>query len=274
MKNALRMVSCFALLGGFLASCGSTTASESSDSSSSSSDQIVLPDEVTGMTVDDFANVRAKSTGLLNEPISVFEPANAASLLSVLQGKSLPTVTILTVDDELNVVYGDGSKGEDFFTVYLTILYKVGTIPGIKIESQKALDLYLAGIRSNTLIKDSYLVSSDPEILKRASEDTFAKTFYLAFDASPYDLNNDDDYYVASALSTIDSADTIILGEENAKLEEAVEWLNARFKSTWVKTEDHLSRAICSGAYGVMTENVSETRWVGRGSNSSLLTAV
>lgn len=257
MKNALRMVSCFALLGGFLASCGSTAASESSDSSSSSSDQIVLPDEVTGMTVDDFTNVRAKSTGLLNEPISVFEPANAASLSSVLQGKSLPTVTILTVDDELNVVFGDGSKGEDFFTVYLTLLYKVGTIPGIKIESQRALDLYLAGIRSNTLIKDSYLVSSDPEILKRASEDTFAKTFYLAFDASPYDLRTDDDCYAVSALSTIASADTVILNEESANLEDTVEWFNARFKSTWVKAQTHLARALCSGAYGVMTQDAS-----------------
>ena len=85
MKNALRMVSCFALLSGVLVSCGPTTASES-DSSSSSLSQLDLPDEVTGMTVDDFPNVRAKSTGLLNEPISVFEPANAASLSSVCFG--------------------------------------------------------------------------------------------------------------------------------------------------------------------------------------------
>lgn len=256
MKKALRMLSCFALLGGVLVSCGPATTSEN-DSSSPSESQLDLPDEVTGMTVNDFANVRAKSNGLLNEPISVFEPANATALSSVLQGKSLPTVTLLTVDDDLNVIYGDGSKGEDFFTVYLTVLYKVETIPGIKIESQKALDLYLTGIRSNVLIKDSYLVSSDPEVLKRAGEDTFAKSFYLAFDASSYDLSNDDDYYAVSALSTIASADTVILNEESASLEDAVEWFNARFKATWVKAESHLARALCSGAFGVVTEDVS-----------------
>ena len=255
MRKKIRALPLILSVCGLLASCEPTTHSSLS---SSSSYQESISDEITGITVNDFVDTRPVQPSLIGEAVRIYEPRSAEELASTMKLDNVPTVVVLTVDDSLKVVYGDGSKGDDFFTTYLTILYKAKSIPAIRIQSQTALDLYLRGIRDNVAISDCYIVSSKADVLKKAEADTYGKKHYFALDASSASLKSDEDRFLIEAVSTAVAADTVILGEENENLEEAVEWFNARFKSTWVKTDGNEARALCSGAYGVMTPNAEK----------------
>ncbi len=233
-----------------LASCGPTTASSSVSESSLEE----LPNEQTGLIVDTFADVTPIGNQLLNEPIRVYAPSSSEDLTALKEAAKKTTVTLLRLDDGLNVMGAGGEKLGTWNAVYLDCLNGHPSIPAVYLEAKEALHAYLLSIRKSLAVNDSYIVSDDLEVLLAAGNDEFAKLFSLAFDARAAKLENDEDYYLLEAAATAAGADTIILDADNQSLEAAVEYLNARFKNTWVMAEDgELPRAVCSGAYGIVS---------------------
>lgn len=253
-----------------LASCGSGTnssseapivsTSESIASSSEKEEETLpfdeLPSEASGKVSDAFPNISPITSKLDMEPTSVYTPSTKEEINGIGGLSRLPDVVILSIDDKINIVDGQGAVVSDFATYFNEKLANK-VIPAVRIDTLELLYQYLSYIRGTLYVADSYIVSSNLEVLLQASKDPLASRCSLAYDATAAKLENDDDYYLIEAASTAVNAQVVILDENNANLREAVEWLNARYKCPWVKASDGtIGRAILSGAYGVMTNDV------------------
>lgn len=271
MPKSDRFLILASLIAAFgLASCGSGTNSSSetpivsnSESTSSSSENEEetlpfdeLPSEASGEVSDAFPNISPITSKLDMEPTSVYLPSTKEEINGIDALSRLPDVVILSIDDKINIVDGEGAAVSDFAT-YFNEKLADKVIPAVQIDTLELLYQYLSYIRSTLYVADSYIVSSNLEVLLQASKDPLASRCSLAYDATAAKLEDDDDYYLIEAASTAVNAQVVILDENNATLREAVEWFNARFKCPWVKASDGtIGRAILSGAYGVMTNDV------------------
>lgn len=269
MPKSDRFIVLASLIAAFgLASCGSGTNSSSETPIVSTSESLAsseageslpfdeLPSEASGKVSDAFPNISPITPKLDMEPTSVYLPSTKEEINGIDSLSRLPDVVILNIDDKINIIDSEGAVVSDFAT-YFNEKLADKVIPAVRIDTLELLYQYLSYIRGTLYVADSYIVSSNLEVLLQASKDPLASRCSLAYDATAAKLENDDDYYLIEAASTAVNAQVVILDENNANLREAVEWLNARYKCPWVKASDGtIGRAILSGAYGVMTNDV------------------
>ena len=188
------------------------------------------------------------SASFVGQPAVCAEVTDAQSL-AALSGEELPSSVILTVDESLAVAGSDGASLGTFPEVYESAVEgKMLLI--VRPSSSEALSAFAAYEEEND-IAEFALLSSDAMLLDAAATECPEAYLFLET-ANLYTLSE-----CAGALqrANLVGAQTILVPGETCEAE-FVRYLQARFKSVWVRTDGSavsVADAIGYGVYGIVS---------------------
>ena len=186
-------------------------------------------------------------SGLKTPPIVVSDVTTAEELQR-LTGEEKPVQAIFTLDGNGNVVGKSGEKLCDLTSAVDTA--KKGVLPVFKIKKGFA-DGFIALYEEKIAIDDVSVMSDDAETVKKVKEKYPAVRGITEFD------ENADITKIPSAMN--ENLSLICVFPEELATTENVSYVQARFKTVWVKAESNekisLKNCVNSGCFGVVTEN-------------------
>ena len=213
---------------------------------------VILPSAYMSVKADWFpddklATETTVESELKNPPIAIAD-VTSLSALQALTGDDLPTQAILTVGDDGKV---KGKNGEDIcdLSVALDEYLQKKILPIFSVTDTSA-DAFLNFMKTDRRITDASVASSSPAAVKKVKEAYPSLRGILEFD------ENCDVKRVAKTANAA-LAQICILPESVATYD-AVRYIQARFKTVWVKADEtsfSIKNCVASGCFGIISEN-------------------
>lgn len=197
---------------------------------------------------DTFATETMPESGLYNPPISIAEVTSADTLES-FKNDDLPVQAILSLDENGKVV---GENGEEIcdLSVALDEYLQKKILPVFRVTETSA-DAFLTRMKTDRRITDASVTSSSPEAVKKI------KSVY-PFLRGIIEFDENADVKRAAYIANAAYAQICVLPESTATYDN-VRYIQARFKTVWVKADESdrfsIKNCIASGCFGVISEN-------------------
>lgn len=191
-------------------------------------------------------------TALIDPPTVVLDVTDEEKLENLLAslGKTSPSNAIFTLDRDGDAVGKDGKKltSGGFATVWRSLNGKV--IPVLAVQDEASADAAVSFFEQ-TSVFDAAVLSQKPELVKRVREKVTSVRGIIEY-------QEETEWKDLVFTTNKNLANVVLLPLERAS-QEAVTYVQARFKTVWVRAEDEmdLHAAIWSGAYGVVCEDFS-----------------
>lgn len=184
-----------------------------------------------------------------NFPTVVTE-INSKTELDNLKGDIRPSNAIIHIDDACNVVNESKEIIDSFDNVYKRYL-KGKIIPIVYVEDTNQANALVEFLNNKIDILDMAVMSNKPELVKLVRELKYKIRGIIEFD---------DECVFKDIVKTANMhyASTVVISENIATIEN-VTYLQARFKTVWVKaileTQFNFCKMIDCGAYGIIASN-------------------
>lgn len=209
--------------------------------------KIILSQDIVNIPTDN-AEERYISSNLNISPSMVFEIKTSADLESILTNS--PSSAIASVDSSLNILDENGNTISTVSQFIAKLSDKV--IPVFRPKDLSAAES-VAKYTSENLITDSFIISSDAEIIKKAREIDSKMRGILDFsESTSLDI-------LEVRKNTNKAMASICLLPSKLADAENVAKLHALAATVWVKSDgnslEEMVRCITSGAYGILTDN-------------------
>ena len=200
---------------------------------------------------DDTLTEETAVQSALNTPPAVIADVTSADILESLKSGDKPVQAILTIGADGRV---KGADGEDIcdLSVALDKYLQKTILPVFRVDDSSA-DILLNWFKTDRRITDASVSSSSPEAVKKI------KTVYPAL-RGIVEFDESADIKKAAATANAACAQICILPESAASYD-AVRYVQARFKTVWVRAEKNdrisIKNCVASGCFGVIAEDVS-----------------
>lgn len=200
---------------------------------------------------DDTLTEETAVQSALNTPPAVIADVTSADILESLKSGDKPVQAILTIGADGRV---KGADGEDIcdLSVALDEYLQKTILPVFRVDDSSA-DILLNWFKTDRRITDASVSSSSPEAVKKI------KTVYPAL-RGIVEFDESADIKKAAATANAACAQICILPESAASYD-AVRYVQARFKTVWVRAEKNdrisIKNCVASGCFGVIAEDVS-----------------
>lgn len=200
------------------------------------------------VAVSEYAQTYRLEEGMLvNPPTVVCDVTSQATLDAMRAATWTPSNAVFRFSKNYNVLSADGKKLDSFANIYDNIC-KGKIIPVLYLENTECADAAIAFLTERMEIADLAVMSSRPEVVKKVRTAFPKIRGILSYDAlqSPEGVAQTANEALAA---------TVVLPQSAASAE-TVRYIQARFKTVWVKAESagdlDLYDCLGSGAYGLM----------------------
>ncbi len=184
---------------------------------------------------------------LFNEPTVIFEVVDAQSLNDILNASRKPSNVILRFNENADVLSKNGEVIDSFTNVYNKLKGKI--IPILNVENQQSATAVIDYLKENDIL-DLAVISSVPNLVNQI------KTVNKKIRGIIEYLQVDDLYEIVK--TTNENQSMVALLPESFATVENVRYIQARFKTVWVRAQEKgmgYFNAINSGAYGIVTSD-------------------
>ena len=213
------------------------------------SDKIKTPTPIMRETDNKLAETYAPKTELVSPATVVTDINSLVTLqnLTDINGHS-PASVILHIDDNLNVIDANGGTLGTLYDIYKGLNNKI--IPIISVESEKAANAFIDFMCTKLYILDIAVMSKDANLVKKVRGELIGIRGIVEYEKvnSLYEIVRE---------STEAGAMTVILPQKDAD-SASVNYLQARFKTVWVRADSNssgdISDSIFGGAFGVIAD--------------------
>lgn len=200
----------------------------------------------------DIAETHSAKTGLVAPPTVVFDVLDEhdGDVLPEDSAGNRPSNAILHLDAEGNIVSESGTVLGSLSELYLQIKGKV--IPVISVSDEGGADKLIDFLTNRIAITDLAVHSEDASLVKKVRTAVTSVRGIVEYRELP------EDRYTMVKESTEAGASVVILPQKEAS-SETVTYLQARFKTVWVRAEsdnpEDIADSIYGGGYGIVTLN-------------------
>jgi len=216
---------------------------------------IRITDDVTGKTVpttdDKIVNTYQAQTKIINAPTVVCDVNGLSVFQSMTEGKRLPSNALLRYDRDGDIVDEDGNVIGAFPQIYQRLNHKI--IPVLVLSDEAGADALIGFLKKEVNILDLAVMSENPALVKRVKESCPHVRGIISFSGE----NFQSDYDIVKTVNS--NYANVALLPLSAATKERVEYIQARFKTVWVLSDDDseisLQACVSSGAYGFVTDN-------------------
>ncbi len=212
----------------------------------------VINDNIDDTVVSTYQNDKVK---IVNAPTVVCDVKDKATLDS-LSGSEKPSNAILRFNKDANIVAADGTTVlGSFRDVYAAFDHRI--IPIVHISDEQAADAFITYINEVSNILDIAVMSDTPALVKKVRAACPRVRGIIEYSA--------EDFYTAGKLDIFNNivgrtnanyATTAVVPQSAATIDN-VRYIQARFKSVWVRPDSNENRdlfqSINSGALGVVS---------------------
>lgn len=205
-----------------------------------------------------YIDVPTLNSGLKIEPSVIFNVSSQDDLTEITNASVKPTVVLLTVDEEMDVVLGDTTR--TFKSVFETYL-KGKSIPAVRIETDKVAKAFVEYMKEAYYIADITVVSKSDEILGTIYDDD---TTYIAngvLDVSEQKLSaNRYDFWENIAKANKVGANILMINGEDENAGVAANYAAALGKVCWGAVPDNEAKtvgAVAAGCYGLVGSDIA-----------------
>lgn len=185
---------------------------------------------------------------LIGEPTVICDVTDESIYNSLLSSEATPSNAIFSFNKSQKAVDANGKAIGSFYDIYKSLDHKI--IPIVRISDKAEADAFIDFMENSITILDIAVMSDKPglvDAVRLACPSVRGIVEYKDIPASLYDI-------VKEATSA--KAQTVILPQSAATVENVL-YLQARFKTVWVRAEStsfgDYSQCINSGAYGVVS---------------------
>ncbi len=190
-------------------------------------------------------------TGLVMPPTVVFDVDSKEDVdLLPASGDRSPSNAILHIDGNCNVVDGKGKVIDSFANVYAKLDHKV--IPVVSISDDAGADAFISYMTDALAITDIAVHSEKVELVSKVRTALPEIRGIAEYTEMP------DELYTVVKDSTTAGAMVVVIPESAANAE-TVNYLQARFKTVWVRSDTSsvgdIRSCLYSGGYGIVTED-------------------
>lgn len=202
-------------------------------------------------TDSDLVSPYVADTKLIGAPTVVFDLQKSSDMTRFPddRGRS-PSNIILRLNDRGEVVGAGGQAIGDLYDVYGSLSHRV--IPIVSVSSEAAADCFIGFMQSRLNVLDIAVHSTDASLVKRVREALPSVRGIVEYTEVGESL------YPIVKESTEAGAMVVILPQKAADAA-TVSYLQARFKTVWVRAESggygDLCECIYGGGYGIVTND-------------------
>ena len=218
-------------------------------------------DDVTGVKPCDNTVVSAyqdPDVKIVNAPAVVFDVTDDSGLIAISAIKK-PTNAILHIDGDCNAIGADGDVLGTFDSIYKSIRHSV--IPVVYVDGEASANALISYLTDTLDILDLAVMSDDPALVKKVR--TACPRIRGIVEFSAEDIYTDDKLDLYNNIVGITNASYagVAVIPQSAATYDNVRYIQARFKTVWVRAEDvkdlDIHSCIASGAFGIVTGNAS-----------------
>lgn len=195
------------------------------------------------------ADTYAYESKIIGAPTVVSE-VTKANYSTLLSGDTRPSNAILHFDKDANITDEGGNVIDSFENVYKSLDKKI--IPIAYVDNAPAADALIQYINNRMFVLDMAVMSDKAELVDRVRKALPHIRGIVEYKLLPQKL------YTIVEQSTKAQAMTVVIPQNKATVE-AVAYLQARFKTVWVRengeTAGDIFGCINSGCYGIVTTN-------------------
>ena len=208
-------------------------------------------------TYRDYYRVGSLSSGLKIEPSLVLEPTSMDELDAATSATIKPATVILTVDEQMNVVFG--TEKTPFLNVFSKYV-RGKAIPALRLDGSTA-DAFLTFLHETYAIYDIMAVSAEIGVIEKIFADDTGRIVNTVYDLTNETLSSDryaEWPHIAEANKA--GCNILMYNGSDENLPVVAEYVEAMTKVCWAYTETKLQAvtAVAAGCYGVASKSLSD----------------